>query len=389
MSAFRFPLPRTVLILLLIAVAAISAAGILGALRSRGAEATAATVPKAIVLEFVPEDLYTARQETVTRTLPITGTLSALTSATVKAKVAGELIEVTVREGQTVKQGQLLARIDQTEVQARVAARSADAEAARAQLRLAEKNRITQKALLDKNFISQNAFDTTQSGYDVAMARLRATEADLVLAKKTLGDSTLLAPFSGVVSERYVQPGERVPLDAKLISIVDLSRLTLEASVPASTIAQVRVGQPVAFRVDGFGERSFAGRIERINPATGAGSRSISLYALIENADGLLRGGLFAQGELIVERLENALVIPASAVREEIGQTFVYAIENDKLRRRPVRIGLSDANRSVQVLEGLAAGDRVVRSNLGQLRDSAQIQVRDRPPAASPRSAGS
>ena len=389
MSAFRFPLPRTVLILLLIAVAAISAAGILGALRSRGAEATAATVPKAIVLEFVPEDLYTARQETVTRTLPITGTLSALTSATVKAKVAGELIEVTVREGQTVKQGQLLARIDQTEVQARVAARSADAEAARAQLRLAEKNRVTQKALLDKNFISQNAFDTTQSGYDVAVARLRATEADLVLAKKTLGDSTLLAPFSGIVSERYVQPGERVPLDAKLISIVDLSRLTLEASVPASTIAQVRVGQPVAFRVDGFGERSFAGRIERINPATGAGSRSISLYALIENADGLLRAGLFAQGELIVERLENALVIPASSVREEIGQTFVYAIENDKLRRRPVRIGLSDANRSVQVLEGLAAGDRVVRSNLGQLRDSAQIQVRDRPPAASPRSAGS
>lgn len=389
MSAFRFPLPRTVLILLLIAVAAISAAVILGALRSRGAEATAATVPKAIVLEFVPEDLYTARQETVTRTLPITGTLSALTSATVKAKVAGELIEVTVREGQTVKQGQLLARIDQTEVQARVAARSADAEAARAQLRLAEKNRVTQKALLDKNFISQNAFDTTQSGYDVAVARLRATEADLVLAKKTLGDSTLLAPFSGIVSERYVQPGERVPLDAKLISIVDLSRLTLEASVPASTIAQVRVGQPVAFRVDGFGERSFAGRIERINPATGAGSRSISLYALIENADGLLRGGLFAQGELIVERLENALVIPASAVREEIGQTFVYAIENDKLRRRPVRIGLSDANGGVQVLEGLAAGDRVVRSNLGQLRDSAQVQVRDRPPAASPRSAGS
>lgn len=389
MSAFRFPLPRTVLILLLIAVAAISAAGILGALRSRGAEATAATIPKAIVLEFVSEDLYTARQETITRTLPITGTLNALTSATVKAKVAGELIEVTVREGQTVKLGQLLARIDQTEVQARVAARSADAEAARAQLGLAEKNRGTQKALLDKNFISQNAFDTTQSGYDVAVARLRAAEADLVLAKKTLGDSTLLAPFSGIVSERYVQPGERVPLDARLISIVDLSRLTLEASVPASTIAQVRVGQPVAFRVDGFGERSFAGRIERINPATGAGSRSISLYALIENADGLLRGGLFAQGELIVERLENALVIPASAVREEIGQTFVYAIENDKLRRRPVRIGLSDANGSVQVLEGLATGDRVVRSNLGQLRDSARVLVRDRPPAASPRSAGS
>lgn len=388
MSAFRFPSRKTLFILLLIALAVSAGVTIVGTMRNRGAAATAATAPKTSVLEFVPEDLYAVRRETLTRTLPVTGTLSALTSATVKAKVAGELMEVTVREGQSVKQGQLLARIDQTEVQARVAARSADAEAARAQLKLAQKNRSTQKALLDKNFISQNAFDTTQSGYDVAVARLRAAEADLVSATKTLGDSTLLAPFSGIVSERYAQPGERVPVDAKIVSIVDLSRLTLEASVPASTIAQVRVGQPVAFRVDGYGERSFVGRIERINPATGAGSRSISVYALIENTDGLLRGGLFAQGELILERLENALVIPASAVREEIGQTFVYAIENDQLHRRPVRIGLTDASGAVQVLEGLAAGDRIVRNNLGQLRDGAKVRVLDRPVTVSPRSAG-
>ncbi len=388
MSAFGFPARRTLLILLLVALATIAGAGIFGALRSRGAEATAPSAPKAGVLEFVPEDLYAVRRETLTRALPITGTLSALTSATVKAKVAGELVEVTVREGQTVQRGQLLARIDQTEVQARVAARAADAEAARAQLRLAEKNRVTQKALLDKNFISQNAFDTTQSGYDVAAARLRAAEADLVSAQKTLGDAALLAPFSGIVSERHAQPGERVPLDAKILSIVDLSRLTLEASVPASTIARVKVGQPVAFRVDGFGERSFAGRIERINPATAAGSRSISVYALIGNADGLLRGGLFAQGELILERLENTLVVPASAVHEEVGRSFVYAIENGQLRRRPVKIGLADPSGTVQVLEGLAAGDRVVRSNLGQLRDAAVVQIRDHPAAATPRPAG-
>ena len=211
------------------------------------------------------------------RTLPITGTLMALTTATVKAKVAGELIEVTVREGQTVRQGQLLARIDQTEVQARVAARSADAAAARAQLQLAEKNQVTQKALLDRNFISQNAFDTTQSGYDVAIARLRAAEADLVSARKTLGDSTLYAPFSGIVSERHAQPGERVPLDAKVLSIVDLSVLTLEASVPASSIAQVRVGQPVEFRVDGLGSAaSRAASIESTRPPPRVRGRSAS-----------------------------------------------------------------------------------------------------------------
>lgn len=393
MSAFRSARRRNLLIVLLVALAAVLAtaifsSGIMGKLRSRGADAAAATAPKAIPLEFVPEDLYVVRQETLDRTLPITGTLSALTTATVKAKVAGELVEVTVREGQSVKRGHLLARIDPTEVQARVAARTADTEAARAQLMLAQKNRITQKALLDKKFISQNAFDTTQSSYDVAVARLRAAEADLLSAKKTLGDAVLVAPFSGIVSERHAQPGERVALDAKVISIVDLSRLTLEASVPASTIAQVKVGQPVSFRVDGFGDRSFAGRIERINPATAAGSRSISIYALIENGDGLLRGGLFAQGELILERLENARVIPVSAVREEIGQSFVYAIENGRLHRRPVKIGASDGGGSIQVLEGLASGDRIVKSNLGQLRDGSAVQVRDRPASQAARPAG-
>jgi membrane fusion protein (multidrug efflux system) len=382
MRALHFPSRRALLIGLILGVLALASVAGIGALRSRGAEAKAAAAPKTSTLEFVPDDLYEVRQGQLSRTLPVTGTLMALTAATVKAKVAGELIEVAVREGQAVQKGQLLARIDQTEVQAKVAARSADVEVARAQLQLAEKNRVTQKALLDKNFISQNAFDTTQSGYDVALARLRAAEADLLSARKTLGDSTLVAPFSGIVSERHVQPGERVPLDAKIISIVDLSVLTLEASVPASTIAQVKVGQPVAFRVDGFGERRFDGRIDRINPATAAGSRSISIYAIIENRDALLRGGLFAQGELILERIENAVLVPATAVREEIGQTFVYAIESGTLRKKAVRVGLSDAGGMLQVLSGLAAGDRVVRSNLGQLRDGSPAQVRERAAAA-------
>ena len=388
MPAFSFPVRRTLFIALTIVIAVVAGSAGLGALRSRSVEATTPATPSANVLEFAPEDLYTVKQNALERTLPITGTLTALTAATVKAKVAGELVEVTVREGQSVRQGQLLARIDQTEVQARAAARSADTEVARAQLQLADKNRNTQKALLDRNFISQNAFDTTQSGYDVAVARLRAAEADLVSATKTLGDAALVAPFSGIVSERYVQPGERVPLDAKIISIVDLSRLTLEASVPASTVAQVKVGQPVVLRVDGFGERSFTGRIERINPATAAGSRSISVYALIENADGRLRGGLFAQGDLVLERIENALVVPTPAVREEIGQSFVYVIDNGLLRKRPVKIGQTDANGTVQVLAGLASGDQVVKGNLGQLRDASPAQVRGRAAAASTPTAG-
>jgi membrane fusion protein (multidrug efflux system) len=373
-----------------LAVLAILLAGAAGwgyhARQGQGARAVAAesAAKPTRTAEFMPEDLYTVRKDALVRSLPLTGTLAALTSATVKAKVAGELVEVTAREGQAVKRGQILARIDPTEVQARVAARQADAEAARAQLALAEKNRATQKSLLEKSFISQNAFDTTLSGQEVATARLRAAEADLVSARKSLGDAVLLAPFSGIVSERHAQPGERVPLDGKVISLVDLARLELEANVPASTISRVRIGQPVSFRVDGFGERGFEGRIERINPATTAGSRSISIYAVIDNADGSLRGGLFAQGELILERITDALLAPASAVREETGGQFVYAIVDGTLRRKPVKTGRADASGQLQILEGLSVGDRIVRSNLGALREGAPATVRERTPAAAP-----
>jgi membrane fusion protein (multidrug efflux system) len=330
-------------------------------------------------LEFLPADIVVLAPQTLERSLPLTGTLTPLNDTTVKAKVAGELVEVTVREGENVRRGQVLARIDTTELAARAAAKRADVEAARAQLVLAEKNRATQKTLLEKNFISQSAFDSTQSVYEVALARLRAAEADLAVAQKALGDAVLSAPISGIVAQRLAQPGERVPVDARILTIVDLSRLQLEAAVPASEIGRVKVGQPVSFRVDGFGAREFAGHIERINPSTIAGSRSINVYAVIENPEGMLRGGLFAQGGLTLERVESVLLIPATALREELGERFVYLLADGVVRKRPVKTGPADGAGRVQVLAGLAAGDRVVTRDLGALREGAPARVLDAP----------
>jgi len=366
-------------VLLALAAAGIAAGGF-ATVRGKPVEPRAAAKPAAV--EFLPDDLLTLQPQQMDRVLPLTGTLAPLTEATLKAKVAGELVQVAVREGESVKQGQVLARIDQTEVNARVAARQADVEAAKAQLVWADKNRRTQGALLEKKFISQNAYDSVQSSYDVAVAKLRAAEADLVVAQKSLGDSVLVAPFAGIVSQRHAQPGERVALDAKVISIVDLSRLELEAPVPAAQIGKVRVGQAVAFRVDGFGERPFEGRIERINPSTIAGSRSINVYAVIANPDGLLRGGMFAQGAASLERLANAIAIPATAVREEIGRTYVYAVVEGKVARKAVKVGPVDDAGRVQVLEGLAPGDRIVKNNLGSLREGAEARLAGPAPAA-------
>lgn len=363
---------RTIKIALAVGALVVLAGGY-AAVRGKRAEQKPATASP--VAEFLPNDLYVVEPAALERSLPLTGSLAPLTEATVKAKVAGELVAVTVREGESVKQGQMLARIDLTEVGAKVAAREADVAAAKAQLVWAEKNRNQQKALLEKSFISQSAFDNIQSNYDVAVAKLHAADAELVVARKSQGDAVLVAPFSGIVSLRHAQPGERVALDAKVISVVDLSQLQLEAPVPPAAIGQVRIGQTMNFRVEGFGEREFAGRIERINPAATAGSRSISVYAVIDNREGLLRGGMFAQGALTLSRVNNALAVPASAVREEIGQTFVYAIQDGVVKRKNVKVGAPDAAGRVQVLEGLAAGDRIVRVNLGSLREGVSARV--------------
>ncbi len=361
---------KTLLLAALVA-AGLAAAGF-AAMRAKAPAAAPAAQP---VAEFTQQDLYIVDPQPIEQTLPLTGTLTPFSEAVLKAKVAGELIQMAVREGESVQQGQVLARIDQTEVSARVAARQADVAAVRSQLLLADKNRSTQQALLDKKFISQNAFDGVQSNYDVAAARLRSAEADLVVAKKALGDSVVVAPFAGVVAQRHVQAGERVALDAKVITVVNLARLELEAAVPAVEISLLRVDQPVAFRVDGFGERVFVGRIERINPSTVAGSRSVNVYAVIDNADGVLRGGLFAQGTVRLGRVERALVVPASAVREEIGQNHVFALVDGTIRRKIVKVGPVDATGQVQVLEGLQPGDRIVRFNLGSLREGTAARL--------------
>ncbi len=360
--------------LALVLLVAVLAAAAAYKLRERPADPASAPAA-APTLEFLPDDLYAVAPRRLERTLAITGTLMPRAEATVKARVAGEIAELPVREGQPVRQGQSIGRIDAQDTQARVNARAADLEAAKAQVVLAQKNRATQLALLERRFISQNAFDTTQSSYDVAIARQASADAELALARKSLGDTRLEAPISGIVAERLAQPGERVAIDARVLRIVDISQLELEAAVPAADIPLLRVGQSLSLRADGFDQREFGGRIERINPGTVAGSRAVNIYAVIANPDGSLRAGTFVRGAVSLASDAPVAAIPASAVRDELGTTYVYVIEGSVLKKRTVRTGPADSAAMVPVLAGLADGERVVRANLGTLREGSQMRV--------------
>ncbi len=353
---------------------AVVAAAALFAVRSPD-ERPQAAATEAQALEFLPSDLYRVQREALERTLPLTGTLRPLIEAEVRAKAAGQLLEVAVREGEQVKEGQVLARIDPTELRARLAGREAELAAARSQLELAKKTLQQQQALSTQGFISKNALQNAASGFEVAQARVGTARSELAVAREMLDTAVLRAPFSGTVAARLADPGERVAVDAPVLRVVDLGQLALEAPVPAENIGEVRVGQRITFRVQGYGAKDFSGRIERINPTTAEGSRSIPVHVVVENPERTLRGGLFASGSLVLERVEDALPIPATAVREEGGQRYVYEIEDETVRRRAIELGIATRSGLVDVRSGLEPGDLIVRSNLGQLREGAQARV--------------
>ena len=280
----------TVALLAVVAVVALAWRS-LGARQAERAQASAPTAAPA-VLDLSPGDLV--------RTLAVSGGLRAVDSAVVKARVAAELRQISVREGDTVQAGQLLGRLDTTEFEWRLRQAQQQAESARAQLDIAERTLENNRALVEQGFISKNALDTSTMSAAGARASLEAARAAAEIARKSLADTEIRAPIAGQVAQRFVQPGERVAIDTRLLEIVDVSRLELEAAVSPEDIALVRVGSRARLRVDGIAEPVPA-RVARINPSTQAGTRAVLAYLALDPVPGL-RQGLFARGAMELER---------------------------------------------------------------------------------------
>jgi len=327
-------------LLAFIAVAAVGGTVALRATKKGGEDPGKARA--AATLEFTQADLAYVEARPIARWLPVSGTLQPLNQATVKAKVAGEIVTIAVREGQAVKAGQLVARIDTLDLESRLVERTGALESARAQLALAEKTRAMNNKLLSEKFISQNAFDGSESSYSVAQGSVKSAEAQVRLAQNAIKDASVTAPLSGVVAKRHVQPGEKVAFDAPIVTVVDLASLELAALVPAVDVPELRVGMNVELAVEGFGDRKFTGRIERINPSTEPGTRAFNVYVALPNAGNALRSGMFATGRVGIAMSSPAPTLPQTAVRTEAGQTYVWTIDNGKLVRRVVLVGRRD-----------------------------------------------
>jgi membrane fusion protein (multidrug efflux system) len=368
------PSRRKPVLIALFAVAAIAVA--VWVMRDPAAPAadTAEVTPP---LELSQVDIGTVEPRVLTRLLPISGSLSPVVQATVKAKVSGEVEQLTVREGQDVRQGDIIARLDTRNLQAQYDRELASVEKARADLELATLNRDKNRSLLEQKFISQNTFEQTETAYAGSVASLKLAEAQARLAKINLDDAVIRAPFAGTIARRLVQPGEKVSPDTAIVALVDLQELQLEAAVPAAEIPAVRVGQSARFHVGGFGDREFEGTVQRINPVTSEGSRSILIYLSVPNADRALKGGMFAQGSLILDANEPVLSVPAAAVKYEAGMPIVYTFADGKIERREVTVGEQvEGSEYVPVRTGLRQGDRVILTSIGDRKPGDAAIVR-------------
>ena len=337
----------------------------------RQAQSKPAAPAQAPTLELNSADILTVTRGPLTRTVEVSGTVKAVDTALVKARVAGEILRIHAREGEAVKAGQRLVEQDTTELDLRLRQAEQQVAASRAQLEIAQRALTNNRALVTQGFISATALESSVSNEAAAQANLQVAQAAVDIARKARADATLSAPISGVVSQRLAQPGERVGLDARLLEIVNLSQLEVEAAVPAEDVAALKPGRPAEFVVEGL-EGRFKGRVARVNPSAQAGSRAVSVYLRID-AHPQLRQGLFARGTVALEQ-RPGLWLPASAVRLDRALPYVLALDGGRVKARTVRTGLRGSGPApegdrLEIVDGLAEGEQVLAGSISTVAE--------------------
>ena len=344
---------------------------------SAAGTAPAGTAPAA-VMGIQASDLLLVEPQMLVNSLPISGNLKAINTVAVKARVPGELIEIKGREGDSVKAGEVVARLDPTEFQRRLRQAEQQADAAKTQIDIAKRQFDNNKALVDQGFISKTALDTSQATLAGAQATYNAALAGADLARKTLEDTVMRSPISGQIATRLAQPGEHVGMDMRLMDIVDLGSLELEATLSPADSVDVRIGQEAVLTLEGR-TQTINARVQRINPSVQANSRSVLVYLRLQSTSGL-KQGMYAQGELQLS-LSKTVAMPLSAVRTDKPQPYVQTLVNNKVAHQTVTLGergrLASQNNSEQwvAIRDLPPNSQVLPASVGALREGTQLRM--------------
>lgn len=305
----------------------------------------------------------------------ISGSLAPEREAAIRAELGGQVLETAVEAGQRVTRGQLLIRIDDAGVRDSYLSARSGVTAARSAAELAQRELERMTTLAGAGAVAERQVEQARSANAAAQSQLSDATARLTLAQQQLENARITAPFSGVVSGRSANVGDVVAPGAPLITIVDPSSMRLEASVPAEELASVRIGAPVSFTVSGYGDRTFLGRVSRVNPTADPATRQVRILVSIPNSGNALVGGLFAEGRVATEARE-APVVPQSALDQRGTTPAVLRIRNGTTELVPVTLGITDRIKEiVEIRDGLVAGDTILLGAARGISEGSRVRV--------------
>ena len=356
------------------------------------AKANAPAAPA--VLDIGTENTVKVTADEIVTGPVVSGTLSPKDMATVRAEVGGSVLSAALEQGQAVRRGQLLARIEartagEAVTSAESSVRSQDQALDLARRELARNEKLVSAGAVAERNVEAARNEVVRLESEVASARSR-----LVTARKTLGDATVVAPINGVIATRSVNAGDVVAPGAELYTIVVPSSIQLEAQVPSDALSMVKIGADVTFEVRGYPNQEFTGKVDRISPTADPTTRQVPIWVTVDNRSGRLVAGLFADGR-VTQASKKGLIIPTSVISDLESQPSVLRIRDGKVEKVSIRTGLLDPqNERVEVVDGLAEGDVLLTGVAQGVTPGTQVKVIDRAqpaaastaPAAAPKS---
>ena len=350
-------------------VLAVIVAGVVGFVVLRPAEAPVTDMAETgpVVMQVRQTETTTIAPETLRETVKVTGTLVPARQSDVASQASGRVMAVMVRPGEAVSEGDVLAQIDRAPLELQLNQQRATANATRAQLNSSEQSLTRTEELARQGLASPSTLDQARSSTQALRANLAALESAVESAELALSNATVKSPLDGVVSSRSVDTGQTVSAGTPLFTIVNLDEMEFDATASVTSSARVAPGQQVDIDVTGLDGQSFEGTVTRVNPVSLSGTRTVPIYIELSNEDGQLRGGMFATGHITVEQAEEAIAVPAAALREDAEGPFVLKLVDGTLERQEIEVVREwERGRLVEVT-GLNTGDVIVSAPLSEL----------------------
>jgi RND family efflux transporter MFP subunit len=346
-----------------------------GAAACAGAEAEkSATPPPPAPVVIGAENVVIVDSGTIVVGPIISGELRPQREATVRAELGGSMLQVTVEEGQAVRRGQLLGRIETRTLESSRQSAASAVRSAENALAVARREAERAEKLVNAGALAAREQDVARNQVSSAEAQVADVRSRLAAAERDLGDAVISAPIAGIVSKKSVNTGDVVGVGTELFTIIDPSSLRLEASVPADDLRQLKRGSMVDFAVRGYDQR-LEGEIERIAPEADQTTRQVPIFVAVPNTGGKLVAGLFAEGRVISQSAEG-LVVPANAINTSGPKPWVLRVTGGKTERVDVTLGLADARTErVQVAAGLNKGDVLLRGASQGIAAGTSVQV--------------